>query len=185
MRVLPAMGFVFGVTFAAAHAKADVDLVVDPGPPITASPLVVGDFAEGVSSINENYRFSGTAHNGANVSLTLLVSSRANGTVISGSERSFSLPANGSTPFTYDFTWLGHPSPATVGLQFRAPDGDVSFVGGVFHAAPAAPAQVTAITSPALAMLAAGFIRIGARSISHRRTKKRAPVAGAAQDVSS
>ena len=131
----------FALLFTAGLAAADVTVVLDPSPPITGT-LVVGDLAEATIGVNERYRFSGQGRNDGSASRRLLIRARADGLAIPGSQQSFLL-APGSTSYAYDFTYANHPSPATVGLEFEAPDGTIAFIAGLFQAAPAAPIPAT------------------------------------------
>lgn len=161
LRHLATTSVTFALLFMVGRAGADVTVVLDPSPPITGT-LVVGDLAETTIGVNERYRFSGGSRNDGNASRRLLIRARADGLAIPGSQQSFLL-APGSASYTYDFTYAGHPSPATVGLEFEAPDGVIAFIAGVFQAAPAAPVPIT--TPVTLGLLAAVLLLLAARRL--------------------
>jgi hypothetical protein len=154
-----------GTLAASRIAAADVSIVMDPSPPFSGT-LVLGDVSEATRGVNERYTFNGQASNTTATTLRLVVSARANGALVSGSQQTFNLAANATTPITYAFTDPG-PSPSTVGLDFDAPDGTVSFVAGTFGAAPvaaAAPAMgARSLAVVATLLLFCGFAAMRAR----------------------
>jgi hypothetical protein len=145
-------------------ALADVSVVMDPSPPFSGT-LVAGDFAESTRGIDETYTFNGEASNATANAMRLVVTARANGAVVSGSDQTLSLAPNATTSFNYTFADPG-ASPSTVGLDFDAPDGTVSFVAGTFHAQPVAAAPATG--SRSLAVLATLLLLCGVASIRAR-----------------
>ncbi len=148
-----------GALTSSRVAAAAVSIVMDPSPPFSGS-LVVGDFTEPAPGVNETYKFSGEARNDAPAAMRLFVVARANGADVSGSQQTFTLAANATTSLNYAFTDPG-PSPATVGLDFEAPDGTVSFVAGSFDAATVVSAP--AIGTGALVALMALLMLLGLR----------------------
>jgi hypothetical protein len=164
---------VAGVAFAALLpsarvASANVSIVMDPSPPFSGV-LVAGDFSEPTHGANEQFQFNGEARNDTAAAMRLLVRARANGAGIAVSQQVFQLAPNAVTSFSYSYTRPG-PSPATVGLEFEAPDGTVSFVAGVFNAGPLA--AVPALGSLGIAALAGVLALLGFSFASRRATSR-------------
>jgi hypothetical protein len=159
---------VAGTLASSRIAAAEVSIVMDPSPPFSGT-LMIGDFSESAPGDNETFKFNGEARNTTANAMRLIVSARENGAIADGSQQTFTLAANATTSISYVFRDLG-PSPSTVGLDFDAPDGTVSFVAGTFDAAPAPPpAPAPAMGSRGLAGLAtlllfSGVIAMRARA---------------------
>jgi hypothetical protein len=143
-----------------ARAAAAGTIVFDPAPLTGARS---SDLPEDGVGANERYQLAGTARNAGSTPATLVVSARADGQDVPGSQRSFSLPPAATTTFTFDYTDAGHASPAEVGLTFST-DLPLAFVAGTFTFThdPAAPPAVPATPPPAtasfgLALLLAGW----------------------------
>jgi hypothetical protein len=142
-------------------AAADIKVTADPSPSFGATPLVFGDFPENAHGSNEHYNFNGEAQNTTAAPLHLQVSARANGGVIAGSTQEFVIPPGGSwTPFDYDFTRTGAPSPATVGVEFVCIDGTMNSIHGLFDAAPTPAVPASSLTT--LGLLFAALLFSGA-----------------------
>lgn len=153
--------FLVAMMFWATTARADVQVVLDPGPPLGATALVVGDFAEPASGPREHFRFDGTTKNPGATLVHLQVSARVGGAVVPGSTRSIAIPpGTSSSAITYDYTAPRSLEPTTVGLELECTDGGLSFVAGVFAAAPAA-AFVPTSSPRSLLLLLGTLVAIG------------------------